>query len=558
MNKRFYFLLFITVSSILYSYAQIGVESFRLLETDLTAITNDTQETDQNGEVAALIKVVTTQKDFTFDGGMLGIVRTIVKPGEYWVYVPRKLQKITISHPDLGILRDYFFPIPIDGGRTYELKLVTSRVKTVIEEDAGGGFLALKVAPASANVYVDDQARPLNAEGMLAMFLLYGEHTYRVEASGYKAENGKVNITSDETQTITIALSSIMAHLTLSVSMMDAEIWVNNEQKGIGKWSGTLAPGSYVAESRKEGHRPRRATLTLSEKEEKTITLPDPEPIIGRLRAESNPLDVEVWLDDKKIGTTPAIFGDILAGNHSVRFTKEGYLSKSVDVTIEEGMIATASVTLQKNTSTKNKEREDDETAKKTPLSTPKKKESSTSSVPLRNTRFYFGVHHETGNPSTAGGDVGAFLGGFNLEGSFDKAMGGDYNVTWYHLSDGVYTPFTMNYTPSSLISGSMGYNIPIGRRLRLTPRVGVKVLAVKGEDKIHSQKHSQKTYIFSGTVSLRADIYLTRMLSLYITPAYTIPLQKGETIRTLEENISKYPKWNSGVSLRAGISLNF
>ena len=38
----------------------ISVESFKLLENDLTANTTGTMERDQNGEVVALIKVVTT------------------------------------------------------------------------------------------------------------------------------------------------------------------------------------------------------------------------------------------------------------------------------------------------------------------------------------------------------------------------------------------------------------------------------------------------------------------------------------------------------------------
>ena len=95
MKRKAFFLL--SLLAVFSASGQIAVESFRLLEMDLTAITNDTQETDQNGEVAALIKVVTTHRDFTFDNGMLGIVKTVVKPGEYWVYVPRKTMKIAFS-----------------------------------------------------------------------------------------------------------------------------------------------------------------------------------------------------------------------------------------------------------------------------------------------------------------------------------------------------------------------------------------------------------------------------------------------------------------------------
>ena len=39
----------------------------------------------------------------------LGIVKRIDKVGEIWLYVPRGTRKITIKHPQLGVLRDYAF-----------------------------------------------------------------------------------------------------------------------------------------------------------------------------------------------------------------------------------------------------------------------------------------------------------------------------------------------------------------------------------------------------------------------------------------------------------------
>ena len=77
----------------------ISVSSFKLLDSDLTANTAGTMEKDQNGEIAALIKVVTTQTCFTFDGGALGVVKTKQTPGEVWINVPRGSKKISIKHP---------------------------------------------------------------------------------------------------------------------------------------------------------------------------------------------------------------------------------------------------------------------------------------------------------------------------------------------------------------------------------------------------------------------------------------------------------------------------
>ena len=78
---------------------------------------------DQNGNVCALIKVETTQKGFTFDVGVLGVVSVVEQPAEIWVYVPFGIRKITIQHPQLGILRDYPIPFAIEKGRTYKMKL---------------------------------------------------------------------------------------------------------------------------------------------------------------------------------------------------------------------------------------------------------------------------------------------------------------------------------------------------------------------------------------------------------------------------------------------------
>ena len=121
--KRFLNVVVVSVLAVTMSAQSVSVSDFRLLDTDLTAITLGTQEIDQNGEVAALIKVVTPEIGFTFDIGALGVVGTKQAVGEIWVYIPKRAQKISIYHQQYGVIRNYYFPIPIESGRTYELKL---------------------------------------------------------------------------------------------------------------------------------------------------------------------------------------------------------------------------------------------------------------------------------------------------------------------------------------------------------------------------------------------------------------------------------------------------
>lgn len=94
---------------------------------DITAVSHGTTVMDQNGEKCALIKVETTQTGFSFDVGSLGVVKTTYEPGEVWVYVPYGVKRISISHPSFGVLRDFNFPHALEKGKTYLLKLNTSK-----------------------------------------------------------------------------------------------------------------------------------------------------------------------------------------------------------------------------------------------------------------------------------------------------------------------------------------------------------------------------------------------------------------------------------------------
>ena len=62
--KRTIFILLVNLFCVLLQAQNINVKSFRMLDNDLTANTNGTYELDQNGEKAALIKVVTNQTGF--------------------------------------------------------------------------------------------------------------------------------------------------------------------------------------------------------------------------------------------------------------------------------------------------------------------------------------------------------------------------------------------------------------------------------------------------------------------------------------------------------------
>lgn len=177
-----------------FSYSQqIAVKSFQQLENDLDARTHYPKE-DKNGQKAAIIKIVTNETGFEFDAGSIGIVATVQKTGEIWLYVPRGSRAVTIQHPTFTLLRNYAYPQAIEAGEVYEMVLVTGKVVTTIEPPTiETQWLIITTDPAGADVYINDLPAgktPYQNE------LPTGKYTWRLSKALYLNEAGFANLIS--------------------------------------------------------------------------------------------------------------------------------------------------------------------------------------------------------------------------------------------------------------------------------------------------------------------------------------------------------------------------
>jgi uncharacterized protein (TIGR02145 family) len=213
INMMKYFLLFTYLLLTATLTAEIAVKSFRLLENDLDARVNYPLK-DQNGDPCAIIKVVTTQKGFSFDGGMTGIVKTVDKPAEIWVYVPWGLKRITISHPQLGMLRDYMLNQNIEKATVYEMVLISGRVETTVVEEITSQWLVINPEPADAAVYINDEFKQ---QGAFTAKYKPGLYAYRVEAPMYHAEAGSVEIRNSKV-TLDVKLKPAFGFITVNTT----------------------------------------------------------------------------------------------------------------------------------------------------------------------------------------------------------------------------------------------------------------------------------------------------------------------------------------------------
>lgn len=97
------------------------VRDFHENMTDLTAATSNIK--DLNGVTAALIRFAIRDPLFSFDTN-IGVLKEEKETGEVLLYVPQGTKRITIRHPQLGILRDYQIPVPIKAKTTYDAEIV--------------------------------------------------------------------------------------------------------------------------------------------------------------------------------------------------------------------------------------------------------------------------------------------------------------------------------------------------------------------------------------------------------------------------------------------------
>ncbi len=348
--KRILSLIFFTLALAVSTFAQnISVKSFEYLENDLTANLQGTMVKDQNGEKCALIRIQTTQKGFAFDVGMLGIVKVEDNHvGEIWLYVPRGVKRISIRHGQLGSLNDYWFPISIQAARTYRMELVTANVRTIVEHDDGMTYAAFTISPANAILTIDGKPQVLGADGLLSLRLPRGEHSFNVSAPGFETQSGTFALGAEKVSK-RIELVSLASSVTLSCETQGVSLYVNDELKATDTWTGTLYAGNYLFEARKEGHYPQKQSIALGEKEQKTIKLPALVAQTGGLDVNFKPFDSEVFLDGKRLGTSPDLFRSLLVGTHKVEIKKEGYATKTETITIEEGQTAALAGELEKN-----------------------------------------------------------------------------------------------------------------------------------------------------------------------------------------------------------------
>ena len=345
---------------------KFDIVKFELNQLDGTASNKNYEKIDGSGNRYAIIKVRSTDGDeglgeFMFNFNSL---KSIVedKGDELWVYVQKNAKMVTISREGYTPLRNFDLKMTLQAGKTYNMEITYDRVEKIVKKELRMQMLSFKLTPAVEGAMVvykkqgDDKFEKLgitDKNGEVSINLNFGAYEYQVMADNYFTTEGIIKLNNaTEVHTENITLKGNFSYITLTTNE-GADIYVNNQLKGRGKWTGALKAGEYIVECKQEGHRPTSQGITVEVNADKSIELQRPTPITGFVSVISSPSGATVLIDGKERGKTPCNVSDVLVGNRRVTLSMSGYTTASTSIVVKEGEVADVNLTL-KNTATSN------------------------------------------------------------------------------------------------------------------------------------------------------------------------------------------------------------
>ena len=186
-----------------------------------------------------------------------------------------------------------------------------------------------------AKVYIDEKLvgeTPYKSDK-----LSIGKYKVKVVKDLFKTSERTVTVYDKETTSADIDMLSVFVDVTVSVADNSSEVYIDDEFKSKGKWTGKLIEGNHVVEVRKANHRTEQKTIELVAGKKKIVQFGTPVAINGLLNVNSSPSGATVYIDEKNYGQTPIYINPILIGTHTLKLEKQGCATMTKTITIKEG-----------------------------------------------------------------------------------------------------------------------------------------------------------------------------------------------------------------------------
>ncbi|MBO7074264.1 MAG: SUMF1/EgtB/PvdO family nonheme iron enzyme [Bacteroidales bacterium] len=196
------------------------------------------------------------------------------------------------------------------------------------------GYLNVTSSPESgAIVYIDGKKAgqtPYKTDKLAS-----GEHKVRVMKEMFSPAEQTFTITDGNTTQAAMTMLANFVNVTVTTDS-ESDIYIDNEFKGKGTWSGRLSDGNHAFDARKASHRNSVENIKLTLGKDENIVIPNPTPIYGTLDVSTNPIGANIIIDGKSFGTTPRVLTNVLIGTHELRLEKTGCSPVVKNITLDD------------------------------------------------------------------------------------------------------------------------------------------------------------------------------------------------------------------------------
>lgn len=521
--------------------AQIFVEKFDILN-ELDAQIDPVY--DNEGIPCALIKVITTDKRFEFELGLLPPPNKVDKSrvGEIWVYVPEGTRKMKIVHPDLGSLKGYGvdngyyeFPQRLKRTKCYRMELTHKEVIKVIgSQDPGNLTFQFNMAGCEVFLGENEKSQGVIEGKSFSITWPKGQSVkYRIHKDRYEDIIG--TITVNETTNVPIVLKPLFATVNIT-SIPGATIYIDDKKYGVGNMSVELNPGTYNFKAVKDGYHDTIKSINL--KKEDTINLfLNLDLIYGSVNITSFPSDATIYIDGNFMGNTPKIITDLDVGKHQLELKKSQYISVCKTINIIGGQ----TININEQFTTKvNVQRLKDKAGK-------------------NQLGFHICADFISSNSLV-----------FGIEGYFPKTLGltfelgGFYGFMetdecyWYDNKSDLIGSAT--YTPIGTFF-NVGIGVKTGIHFRITPYIGMKNTAlISNWNNIgYSSEDPAKNSNAIGAVVGSKFLYLiNEHFQVSVAPNYSFVVSKSKGYNLLSSQQPVVKNVLEGFNVKCGVSYIF
>ena len=335
-------LLLVAIASGAFAQKEIKILDFQIDPNDMEAQVHNPR-TDNDGNLAALIKVSQNIPDLTADVGSLGLVGNIdySHTGQTWIYVPKGVRRITLLSNEYGSADAYSFPVAIESGKVYKMKVVASGGATggryIQDAQEKGKFVEFIINPADATVEFNNDLIPLT-NGYATKFVAFGKYQYQVSAPNYHNTAGSLLVDPSEqgNRRLEVSLKPNFGFLELKENSASkgAQVFLDNARIGqIPLSRNQIKSGTHSLRVALAMYKTYEQTITIEDGQTLTLT-PELVPNFAEttLKVDAN---ADIYVNGEKKGTREWR-GPLEVGSYKVECRQENHETVSQNITISD------------------------------------------------------------------------------------------------------------------------------------------------------------------------------------------------------------------------------